>query len=199
MARALLYQSKHRWRFGIAFGAAALIHFSAIALAAIYQGPPVEEPSTGCDFPVVAEIATISFPDEPTPPPIEPEASPSPVAISESPFPEERRTPVPVRSQTTKLTLPFVRARAASAGSVTLSTAKAVALSAPRPEYPYEARRQGSPAAALCCWRSIPLVELFPKSQCGRAPEVSCSIMQRSRLSRGGASNLAQSQGLSRR
>jgi TonB family protein len=142
MAKALLYQSNQSWRVGIAFGAAVLIHFSAIALAAIYKGPPVEEPSMGYDFPVVGEITTIAPTEEPTPPSIEPEMSPSLVPINESSFPEDRPTPVPVPRQTTRLTLPFVKEKTASAGSITLSTARAVVLSAPRPEYPYEARRQ---------------------------------------------------------
>jgi protein TonB len=60
----------------------------------------------------------------------------------EQSFPEERSTPPPVRRPNNKLT-PIVRPRNSTIpDSVLLSSAKVFAVSAPRPEYPYEARRQ---------------------------------------------------------
>jgi TonB family protein len=66
---------------------------------------------------------------------------PTPPQIDDS-FPDERPTPPPIRRQTTKPIAPLVKPRNnRTAGSLTLSSAKVLALSAPRPEYPYEARR----------------------------------------------------------
>ena len=137
---ALLYQPRQRWRLGVAFGAAALIHFAAIALANIHRiektgGPPFTDA-----FP------DITFVDPPStvvdPIPEDPEPLPTPAQTDES-FPDERSTPPPIRRQTTKPIAPIVKpGKNGSAGSPTWSSAKVLAVSAPRPEYPYEARRQ---------------------------------------------------------
>jgi protein TonB len=139
MTGALLYQPRQSWRVAIAFGAAALIHFAAIALAAIHKDTPIAEPSLGSEFTDIDIITTTAPTEQSTPPPIEPDASPVPAI--ESPFPEETTTPPHVRLQTKKLTVPIVKP-SNGAASLTLSSARVLALSAPRPEYPYEARRQ---------------------------------------------------------
>jgi TonB family protein len=141
MSRALLYQPGPRWRMGTALGAAALIHFAAIGLAGIHQHeqtsdlPPWEasDPTITFDPPFPA--------DDPTPPPdlIDP---PAPSPTEDSMVPEERSTPPPVRRQTTRPTTPIIKARSATLGSTGLSSSRVSALSAPRLEYPYEARRQ---------------------------------------------------------
>jgi TonB family protein len=67
-------------------------------------------------------------------------------------IPEERSTPPPIRHPTTRLATPLVKARNAAIGSQGSSSARVSALTAPRLEYPYEARRQkitGSGIAAL--------------------------------------------------
>jgi TonB family protein len=141
MAKALLYQPGPRWRIGAALGAAALIHFAAIALASIHQREQTNELPPGQDsFPPIT-LEPESPVDNPTPPPdvIDP---PTPSPTEESLVPEERPTPAPVRHQTARLTTPIVNARSATIGSLSLSSAKISALSAPRLEYPYEARRQ---------------------------------------------------------
>jgi TonB family protein len=57
-------------------------------------------------------------------------------------FADEKSTPPPVRRTTTKFT-PILKPRNNTApGSLPLSSARVFAVSAPRPEYPYEARRQ---------------------------------------------------------
>jgi protein TonB len=139
MAGPLLYQPRQSGRVAIAFGAAALIHFTAIALAAIHKDTRIAEPSLGSEFTDIDIIATVAPAEQPTPPPIGPEASPIPA--TESPFHEATATPPPVRRQANKLAAPIVKA-SNGAASVTLSSARVLALSAPRPEYPYEARRQ---------------------------------------------------------
>jgi TonB family protein len=141
MAGALLYQSRQSWRVGAAFGAAALIHFAAVALASIHRHEQAGELSPRDDgFPpidLVTEFAT-----DKSPPPPDVAALPlTPNPIDES-FPDERPSPPPIRRQDHRLVAPTANVRTGTAGSLTLPAAKVLALSAPRPEYPYEARRQ---------------------------------------------------------
>jgi TonB family protein len=141
MARPLLYQPRQRWRIGAAFSAAALIHFAAIALASIHQHEQAGELPSGDDgFPPI-ELVTESPTDNPTPAPdvVDP---PSTLNPTDESFSDEKPTPRQVRRQTNRFAAPLVKARNGNPGSLTLSSAKVLALSAPRPEYPYEARRQ---------------------------------------------------------
>ena len=136
---ALLYQPQQKLRVLLAFAAALLIHFAAIAIANVQRA---EEPaSLPPDF--GAEIIFEEPPLERMDPiPEDPEPLPTPPQTDDS-FPDERPTPPPIRRQTTKPIAPLVRPRnTQTAGSVTLSSAKVLAINAPRPEYPYEARRQ---------------------------------------------------------
>lgn len=142
MTRPLLYQPRQKWRIQTAFCVAVLIHFAAVAIASIHQHTQVAEvfPSQG-EFPIVDIVDPSSPTDDPTPPPDLP--TPSPSQVDESMFPNDRPTPSPVRHQTTKLAAPILKARnGVTSGSLSLSSARISALSAPRPEYPYEARRQ---------------------------------------------------------
>ena len=142
MAGALLYQSSQRWRFGVALGAAALIHFAAIALASIHPHQQDKELQPGEDSDPTITLEPQSPLDNPTPPP-DMIDSPTPNPTDESVVPEERSTPAPIRRQTTRqLATPIVNVRSATIGSLSLSSARVSALSAPRLEYPYEARRQ---------------------------------------------------------
>lgn len=137
MTTALLYQPKQRWQVGLAFGAAVLIHFGAIALANTHRDTKTEEPS-GIDF---TEITYDPVSPVAEPPANVDDVAPTPAPTDESLFPEERPTPPPVRRQTTKSIRPIVQPTHGMAGSLSLSSAKVFAVSAPRPEYPYEARR----------------------------------------------------------
>lgn len=141
MAGPLLYQPNHRWLIGVAFGAAALIHFGAIALASIHQKELANElPPEEHSFPPI-EVETQSSTDNPTPPP-EVLDRPIPNPTDKPMFPEEGSTPVPIHRQTAKLAVPIVKTRSVTIGSLSLSFARISALTAPRPKYPYEARRQ---------------------------------------------------------
>ncbi|MEY2511782.1 MAG: periplasmic protein TonB [Verrucomicrobiota bacterium] len=138
MTQALLYQSRHKWRFGAALSAAAVIHLAAIGFANIRSPGPITPSSPS------GEPTEITF--EPTEPIADPPVDLSdPVPThppTEQSFPEVSSTPPPVRRQTNKVT-PIVRPRNSTIpGSVPLLSAKVFAVSAPRPEYPYEARRQ---------------------------------------------------------
>ncbi len=142
MTGALLYQPTQRWRIGAAFGAAALIHFAAIVLADRHpHDPAVETPAGNDGFPPI-EIVEIFPTPESTPPPEIVEPLPTLHPPDES-FVDERPITPPVRRQSDKRVAPIAAVRkAGTAGPLNLSSAKVLALHAPRPEYPYEARRQ---------------------------------------------------------
>jgi TonB family protein len=142
MAAALLYQPGPRWRVGAALGAAALIYFAAVGLATIHRHDQIDEvPSVTDEFPPI-DFLPDSPADSATPPPdlvdLPPIRDPS---VDES-FPDKRPSPPPIRRQANRLVTSTVKAGIRSPGSLTLSSAKVLAVTAPRPEYPYEARRQ---------------------------------------------------------
>jgi protein TonB len=141
MTRALLYRPGQRAGTGLAFGAAILIHVAALALANIHlvrQTEPAGPP--GCD-PVV------TF-EDPYPPlvvanPEIPDPLPTPPSQTSEDFPEPNPTTPPVKRTSIKPVVPLVREQHnSSPGPLNLSSARVFAVSAPRPEYPYEARRQ---------------------------------------------------------
>ena len=143
---ALLYPPREKWRATMAFGAALLIHFAAIALANVHQVETTEAPSFSCPF------TSVSF--EEAPPTIDPEPEnqdplPTPPPTDHS-FPEPTSTPPPIRRQSGKPIAPIAKLRnQGSTGSLTWSSAKVLAVNAPRPEYPYEARRQKVTGAGI--------------------------------------------------
>jgi TonB family protein len=133
MNAALLYRRRQAWTFWIAFACAAAIHLGAIVLAKgksentsmqNFRSPGVDVEVLDTDPEYVPPEASV------TPPP--PQVSPD-----EDTFSEENRTPQPVRPRKKARVATFVRGTAAPLGSV-----KALVMYAPRPVYPYEARRQ---------------------------------------------------------
>lgn len=128
-----------KWRIGIAFGAAVLIHFGAIVFAGYYYHQPLDvvlELSAGI---VDVTIEPASVIEVSMPPPEVDVLSPAPNPTDKSLFPDERTSPPPVRQHASK---PIAKARNGTPGSTTSSSAKAVILSAPWPEYPSEARER---------------------------------------------------------
>jgi TonB family protein len=137
MTTALLYQPRQGWRVGVAFAAAVLIHFAAVAFANAHRDAKPGELS-GYDFPEV----TYDPPSQVDEPPVNvDEVALTPAPTDESFVPEERSTPPPVRRQVVKSITPIVRPGHRAPGSLSISSARVLAVSAPRPEYPYEARR----------------------------------------------------------
>ena len=141
MAGALLYQPSPRWRIATALGAAALIHLAAVALANIHRQERIDEVSSPPGITTELIFDPISPVDDSTPPPDPVAPTPSEDATDKS-FVDENPTPPPIRRHDTRPVVPIAKARNGSSGSLTLSSARIMALSAPRPEYPYEARRQ---------------------------------------------------------
>ncbi|MDQ6859994.1 MAG: TonB family protein [Verrucomicrobiota bacterium] len=135
--QALLYKPKDRWQIWVCLLGTILLFACAVALV---RGEPAEAP-------------TITPADEGIPVTFTP-ALPEPPPDMQSDVAEENPTPVPERKRVPVHTAPPIPepTSAGVAGPASLSSAKVFALSAPRPEYPYEARRQrltGSGVAVL--------------------------------------------------
>ena len=134
MNTALFYRPSRRWLVWAAFACAAGIHIGAIVVA---QGK--SDKSAAQDFkPAGVDIEVVTKDPEETPPgdlamPPPPEQVPPDLEA----FPEENRTPPPVRPRKKMRVASFVRGTAAPLGGV-----RALVMYAPRPVYPYEARRQ---------------------------------------------------------
>lgn len=148
MSKALLYKPNDRWQIWAASAGAALIHLAAVALA---QAPAVAPP----DVKENSEIKGEWF-DTTIDPPLPPDASeldlpPAPIP-PDVVFVEDRSSP-PLIKRLNRSSQPIGRPTVALNGSATtMSAAKVLAISAPRPPYPYEARRQhatGSGVAVL--------------------------------------------------
>jgi TonB family protein len=144
MNPALLYRQSGRCIFWIAFVSAIAIHLGAVALA------KTKPPTTSLEhFTPPGDVEVIDAPepepafDEPaTPPPLE-EIHPD-----QDSFPEENHKPSPVRAYRRVRPPSLVR----GTRTTSLRSVKAMVAYAPRPVYPYEARRQratGSGVALL--------------------------------------------------
>jgi TonB family protein len=129
--QALIYHRPSKWPIATALGAAVLIHLSAIAVA-FHREPTATEPAIADDSvsfgfepaedPSIPPDPDLSLPPAPPPPTAEfVEARDMERAL------KPHQTPAPVRASG-QTHLPAV-------GNV-----KAWAISAPRPDYPYEAR-----------------------------------------------------------
>jgi protein TonB len=149
----LLYRPPPRWQVWAALGAAAAIHFAAVAIASIH---PKEQVMDLADIPeATVDVSIEQQPEQqPTPPPEEePPPPPPPEAVPEEKpeFVEEKPTPPPKRPPTNKPVAPIAKPKPAGpVGPMSMSSAKAVAVSAPRPEYPYEARRSKITGSGVC-------------------------------------------------
>jgi protein TonB len=151
----LLYKPAPRWQVWAALGGAIAIHGLAAVIAGIKEDVPPADLEAIPE--AVAEVTFEQAAPEPTPPPeemIEPEPVDTPPEPTEVPeFVEEQPTPPPKRDKPVKPVAPIARPKPAgvpSAGPMSMSSAKAVAVSAPRPEYPYEARRSKLTGSGVC-------------------------------------------------
>jgi protein TonB len=132
-----------------AFGCATLIYIGAVVAAMKREAPPVDL----SDIPTATVEATLTPAEEqPTPPPEDipiPEPPPMPLEIPEF---HEENTPPP-KHQPNKPAAPIKAPQAGiskPAGTMSISGAKALAISAPRPEYPYEARSRHIMGSGVC-------------------------------------------------
>jgi TonB family protein len=134
MNLALLYRQNRRSIFWIAFMSALAIHVGAVALAKTKSPPATLE-----DFNPPGDVELVDT-AEPEPALLEESATPPPleqIPQDQDIFREENLTPPPVRAHRKTRPGSLVRGTTASLRSV-----KAMVAYAPRPVYPYEARRQ---------------------------------------------------------
>ncbi len=152
MVGPLLYKPAPRWQVLAAFGGALAVHGIAVAVAFHKEPPPVDV----SDIPTATIEATLDQPpaDEPTPPPEDipvPEAPPPPDIQPEF---HEEQTPPPKQQKPAQKVQPIKAPQVAGPprppGMVSASAGKAAAISAPRPDYPYEARRQHITGSGVC-------------------------------------------------
>lgn len=138
---ALLYRPQAKWPTVIAFVAAVTIHLGAVALASHRKVPSAQvTPQTALDVIGIDEVDSASpIPqiDETIPPP------PSATAEFVDDIPP---SPAPLRRERRPVS------STATVRPARLPNPRALALHAPRPDYPYEARRRqitGSGVVAL--------------------------------------------------
>jgi len=134
MNPALLYRQHGRSIFWIAFMSALAIHVGAVALAKTKSPPATLEdfnPQGDVELVDTAEPEPALLEESATPPPLEQ------IPPDQNIFREENLTPPPVHAHRKARSVSLVRGTTASLRSV-----KATVAYAPRPVYPYEARRQ---------------------------------------------------------
>jgi protein TonB len=160
----LLYRQHGRCIFWIAFISALAIHLGAVALAKTKSPPAKLEDFSPPDVELVdtGEPEPAMLQESVRPPPLEQ------IHPDQDTFQEQNATPPPLRAHRKARPAPPVRGTTAS-----LQAVKAMVAYAPRPIYPYEARRQrltGSGVALLTIDQTLGTVTdvLMPQS-CGNA------------------------------
>ena len=139
MNTALNYRTRSRWLIWVAFGCAIAIHLTAIALAENKSRVVVTDFGS-FDTPVMG-IDEPPSPQEQDPI-VPPDVVPS--VTDEDAFPPENARPRPIRPRKKTPVSPVVRSIGAGTGpALHAGSVKALTLYAPRPAYPYEARRGG--------------------------------------------------------
>ncbi len=141
--RPAFYKPAPRWPFFAALAAAIALEVGAVAVASLQR--PVEIPTElgGAAESSPADGFVVEFPPEATPAPaLEPPEQP-PLPADPDEFQIEEPTPPPRPSKTLKPTPRVATLQTAEGppGPINYSTGSAKMLSAPRPGYPYEARR----------------------------------------------------------
>jgi TonB family protein len=143
---ALLYRPNARWLICLAFGCAAVLHLAAIDLARneaqLLSSPPPTDRGVDLEIEPTADQTPVQL----EPSPVEP---PEFVKADEE-FPEERSTPAPTPAKNRRPISRFVRSASVTGLSVpSFGSVKVLAIYAPRPAYPYEARRQRTTGSGL--------------------------------------------------
>jgi protein TonB len=146
MAKPLMYRPPPRWQLWAAFGGALVIQFAAVVIAGIHPEPPPAP-----DLSQIPEAVSAILEPEPapeaTPPPEEELPAPPPPPEAQPEFVEEKPTPPPPpRPKASRPPAPIKRL----GGTGSMSSAKAQAVFSPKPEYPYEARRQKQTGSGVC-------------------------------------------------
>ena len=142
-ARAI-YQPSSKWAAIIAFAVAVAVHIAAVVYVQLKPEESVPI-SLGADHfaEVTLEFAPPAAPEPVPPPEDEPIEMPPPVAAPTD-FVEEKPAPVANRTRARRPIAPIASPQSGYIGiTSSIGSARAVAIRAPRPVYPYEARRAG--------------------------------------------------------
>jgi TonB family protein len=149
MAKPILYQPPPKKLVWTSLGLAVLIYGGAVVAAMKREAPAVDL----SDIPTASVEAMLAPAEEqPTPPPEDiPLPEPPPMPEVQPEFVEEQTPPprVPKPTKQAPIKAPQV-AGARPPGMMSVSGAKALAVSAPRPEYPYEARSRHVMGSGVC-------------------------------------------------
>ena len=138
MESAMFYRATGKWQVWAALCGAVLVHVGAVALANRSTAAAAAVADVPPDI-IVVPIIDEPQPLDPVDPP--PDLTPPPPPTTESVFIEEQPTPPRVRQRFDRPPQRLVAATAAPT-RMPMAAAKVLAIHAPRPEYPYEARRQ---------------------------------------------------------
>lgn len=146
MPKPLLYTPQPKKLVWVALGCTAVLYVGAVVAAIKREPPPVDL----SDIPTASVEATIDQPeDQPTPPPEDIPLPPPPPEPQIQPEFHEESTPPP--KQQNQKAAPIKAPQVASHPStMSISGAKAVAISAPKPDYPYEARSRHITGSGVC-------------------------------------------------
>lgn len=146
-APALLYRPSARWQIWLAFGCASALYLAAIALARNESDPASFFRPTGNGIDVLIDPTPNQTPVQSVE--LLPTEPPSELAKPDEAFPEENFTPAPIRRKKLKPSRLIRPTSIAGVSGPSLGSVKALAVFAPRPEYPYEARRQRTTGSGL--------------------------------------------------
>src|SRR2546430_7287492 len=146
----LLFKPPPKWQVLSALGGVLLVHGIAVALAFHKEPPPIDT----TDIPTASIEATLDQPpaDEPTPQSEDVPVPDAPPPLEIQPEFHEEQTPPPQKNKqkAQPIKAPQVVGPPKPPGMMTASQAKASAISAPRPDYPYEARSRKITGSGVC-------------------------------------------------
>ncbi len=142
MRGTLIYRSKSGWRTFVAFACASGIFAAAICVGRTERNPPVISGPGDPDFSSEQRTEALDAELEP-----EPEVAAPPVPTDDY-FPDQEVPPIQTIKKKRKIAARPATTARSSEGSVR-SDGKIFALYAPRPDYPYEARRQNAIGSGL--------------------------------------------------
>ena len=144
MNAALIYRPNSRKLTWFAFACAIAIHLTAVAIAENTSKPVVVNVIPDSFDPPVVGI------DENPPPMPQEEETITPPITDQNEFAEDDVKPPPIRPRKKAAVSPVFRSIGIGTGKTTHSgSAKTLALYAPRPDYPYEARRTGTTGSGV--------------------------------------------------
>ena len=147
MPKTLLYRSSPRWQTWLAFGVASALHFAVVAVANV-KHPITENLTNQLGDEVTGTIEPLdATPQEYHP---LPDHTLLPVPETTSDFPDESSVPTPQIRKPRRTSTLSQNSLGKVSGAVSISAAKAIAISAPRPEYPYEARSRHIMGSGIC-------------------------------------------------